>query len=91
MQKRVSRRISKIITVSECSKRDISREFRLPAERFCVVPNGINTDFFYPLAGVKRANDQILVTNSADTPLKGLRYLLEAIAGSAVNGRSGSS
>jgi glycosyltransferase involved in cell wall biosynthesis len=80
MQKRVSRRIPKIITVSECSKRDIGREFRLPAERFRVIPNGINTDCFYPLDGVKRADDLILVTNSADTPLKGLRYLLEAIA-----------
>ena len=80
MQKRVSRRIPKIITVSECSKRDIGREFRLPAERFRVVPNGINTDCFYPLSGVKRADHQILVTNSADTPLKGLRYLLEAVA-----------
>ena len=80
MQKRVSRRISNIITVSECSKRDIGREFRLPAERFRVVPNGINTDCFYPLNGVKRADHQILVTNSADTPLKGLRYLLEAVA-----------
>ena len=80
MQKRVSRRIPKIITVSECSKRDVGREFRLPPERFRVVPNGINTDCFYPLDGVKRADDLILVTNSADTPLKGLRYLLEAVA-----------
>lgn len=80
MQKRVSRRISKIITVSECSKRDIGREFRLPPDRFRVVPNGINTDYFYPLGGVKRAEHQILVTNSADTPLKGLRFLLEAVA-----------
>lgn len=80
MQKRVSRRLPKIITVSECSKRDIGREFRLPRERFRVVPNGINTDFFYPLKGVKREEDMLLVTNSADTPLKGLRYLLEAVA-----------
>jgi glycosyltransferase involved in cell wall biosynthesis len=80
MQKRVSRRIPNIITVSECSKRDIGREFRLPAERFRVVPNGTNTDYFYPMRGVKRADNQILVTNSADTPLKGLRYLLEAVA-----------
>ena len=80
MQKRVSRRIPKIITVSECSKRDIGREFHLPADRFRVVPNGINTDYFYPLDGVRRADDLILVTNSADTPLKGLRYLLEAVA-----------
>jgi glycosyltransferase involved in cell wall biosynthesis len=80
MQKRVSRRLSHIITVSECSRRDISREFDIPPHRFRIVPNGINTDYFYPLKGVKRADNQLLVTNSADTPLKGLRYLLEAVA-----------
>jgi glycosyltransferase involved in cell wall biosynthesis len=80
MQKRVSRRLSHIITVSDCSRRDISREFAIPAHRFRIVPNGINTDFFYPLAGIRRAENRLLVTNSADTPLKGLRYLLEAAA-----------
>ncbi|MBE0557302.1 MAG: glycosyltransferase family 4 protein, partial [Proteobacteria bacterium] len=80
MQKRVSRRLSHIITVSACSRRDISREFEIPPQRFRIVPNGINTDFFYPLPGVKRADNQLLVTNSADTPIKGLRYLLEAAA-----------
>jgi glycosyltransferase involved in cell wall biosynthesis len=80
MQKRVSRSLARIITVSECSKRDISKDFGVPEDRFRVVPNGINTDFFYPLPGVQRADNQLLVTNSADTPLKGLRYLLEAVA-----------
>ncbi len=80
MQKRVSRRLSHLITVSECSRRDISREFAIPPQRFRIVPNGINTDYFYPLPGVKRADNRLLVTNSADTPLKGLRYLLEAVA-----------
>jgi glycosyltransferase involved in cell wall biosynthesis len=80
MQKRVSRRLSHIITVSECSQRDISREFRISPLRFRVVPNGINTDYFYPLKGIQRENNQIVVTNSADTPLKGLRYLLEAVS-----------
>ena len=80
MQKRVSRRLARIITVSECSKKDISKDFGISEDRFRVVPNGINTDFFYPLPDVKRADNQLLVTNSADTPLKGLRYLLEAVA-----------
>jgi glycosyltransferase involved in cell wall biosynthesis len=80
MQRRVSRRLSHIITVSESSSKDIAREFRINPRRFHVVPNGINTDYFYPLPLVKRADHQILVTNSADTPLKGLRFLLEAVA-----------
>ena len=80
MQKRVSRRLSHIITVSKCSQRDISRAFRISPQRFRVVPNGINTDYFYPLKDVERAHNQLLITSSADTPMKGLRYLLEAVA-----------
>ena len=80
MQKRVSRTFSHIITVSECARKDISREFKIPENRFRVVPNGINTDLFYPLEGVQREPNRIIVTNSADTPLKGLYYLLQGIA-----------
>lgn len=80
MQKRVSRKLSHIITVSEASKDDISREFAIPPHKFRVVANGINTDIFHPAPGVKREDNQIMVTNSADTPLKGLRYLIEAVA-----------
>ncbi len=80
MQKRVSRRLSHIITVSERSKKDISRDFNTSSRKFRIVPNGINTDFFYPLPHIERSKDQIIVTSSADTPLKGLRYLLEAVA-----------
>jgi glycosyltransferase involved in cell wall biosynthesis len=68
------------VTVSECARSDISKAFRVPSERFRVVPNGIDTKLFYPRPEVERAPNRILVTNSADTPLKGLRYLLLALA-----------
>ena len=80
MQARVSRRLSHIITVSEASKKDIGQAFSIPSHRFRVVANGINTDIFHPLPGVKRLENCIMVTNSADTPLKGLRYLIEAVS-----------
>jgi len=80
MQKRVARAFSRIITVSECAGSDISREFDIPLNRFRVVPNGINTDIFYPVSGIEREKGRIIVTNSADTPLKGLFYLLKALA-----------
>jgi glycosyltransferase involved in cell wall biosynthesis len=80
MQKRVARSLSPIITVSDCARSDISREFGIPAGRFRVVPNGINTDLFRPLPGVERAAGRIIVTNSADMPLKGLTHLLAAVA-----------
>ncbi len=80
MQKRVSRFLSHIITVSECARDDISKAFGVSPARFRIVPNGVNTDLFRPLPHVQRMRNHLIVTNSADTPLKGLRYLLEAVA-----------
>jgi glycosyltransferase involved in cell wall biosynthesis len=79
MQIKVARKLSKIITVSEFAGDDISREFNIPRHRFKVVPNGINTDLFYPLPEIEREKNHIIVTNSADMPLKGLDYLLKAV------------
>lgn len=80
MQKRVSRTLAKIITVSECSRRDISLDFKVAERKFTVVPNGIDTDIFHPLPHLPREKNRLIVTNSADTPLKGLYYLLQAVA-----------
>lgn len=79
MQKYVARHLKKIITVSDFSKHDISKEFEIPEQRFVTIPNGINTELFHPIDYIKRESDRIIVTNSADTPLKGLYYLLYAI------------
>jgi glycosyltransferase involved in cell wall biosynthesis len=80
MQKRVAQRLSPLITVSESARRDIAKEFRLPVQNLRVVPNGIKTDLFYPMPKIAREKNLIMVTNSADTALKGLSYLLLAIA-----------
>ncbi|MBU1340924.1 MAG: glycosyltransferase family 4 protein [Proteobacteria bacterium] len=81
MQKRVAKKLSHIITVSQSSKKDIAREFNIPESRFKTIPIGIDTDHFYPLETVKKKFNRIIVTNSADTPLKGLYHLLFAIKG----------
>ena len=80
MQKKVARTLPRIITVSNASKRDIGRDFKIPPKRFWVIPNGIDTDQFYPMPEIKREKNRIIVTSSAETPLKGLRYLLQAVA-----------
>jgi glycosyltransferase involved in cell wall biosynthesis len=80
MQKRVSRTLRRIITVSECARADIARDFKIPPERFTVVPNGINTRLFYPIPEIRREPGRIITTNSSDVPLKGLYYLLHALA-----------
>ena len=80
MQKKVSKNLSHVITVSEQSKRDVAKEFAIPVQRLHVVPNGIDTDMFRPLPEVKREENRIITTTSSDVPIKGLRYLLEAAA-----------
>lgn len=80
MQKRVARRMPAIITVSDRTRRDISQEFRIPEDRFRIVPNGIDIDRFHPLPGVARVPGRIIATTSADTPLKGMYHLLHALA-----------
>lgn len=80
MQKKVARKLSHIITVSECSRRDIAEEFFINESKFRVVYNGVNMEYFYPVPNPRRPDNSLIVTNSADTPLKGLRYLLQAVA-----------
>jgi glycosyltransferase involved in cell wall biosynthesis len=80
MQKRVARSLNRIITVSMSAKNDISRDFGISGQKFHIVPNGINTNLFYPIPEIEREKNRVIVTNSADTPLKGLFYLFKAVA-----------
>jgi glycosyltransferase involved in cell wall biosynthesis len=80
MQKRVARCLYPIITVSGCARGDVCREYRVPAANTRVVPNGIDTELFRPIEGIEREPGRIIVTNSADMPLKGLVHLLHAAA-----------
>ncbi len=79
MQKYVAKRLNHIITVSDFSKNDISKEFKIPEKKIISIPIGIDTDLFYPLDNIKKDPERLIVTNSADTPLKGLYHLLHAI------------
>jgi glycosyltransferase involved in cell wall biosynthesis len=78
-QLRVARRLDRILTVSQASRRDIGREYGVALERTHVVGNGINLDGFHPIEGVARGEDRLITTLSADSPLKGFRYLLDAL------------
>ena len=78
MQKRVVKIFPHIITVSKNARDDIVKDFKVPSQRLQIIPNGINTDLFHPIPEIKREKNRIIATNSADTPLKGLHYLLRA-------------
>ena len=80
MQSQVARRMPHVLTVSESSKGDIHRDYEVPLENMHVVPVGVDPDIFKPVPGVQRVPGRILCTTSSDVTLKGLKYLLEAMA-----------
>ena len=81
MQARVARRVARagpVITVSESSRRDIYRDFRLPAGSVEIVPLGVDTRVFHPRG--HRVPGRIVAVASADSPVKGVSVLLRAVA-----------
>jgi glycosyltransferase involved in cell wall biosynthesis len=80
MQMDVARRIPRLVTVSESSRRDIAAQMGVPIERLHVVPVGVDPEIFAPLPGVARVPGRVMTTASADVPMKGLTPLLEALA-----------
>ncbi|MDL9936561.1 glycosyltransferase family 4 protein [Gordonia sp. ABSL1-1] len=78
MQGRVSRRIPELLTVSRSSEVDIRKAFDIPAGRITTIPLGVDTEVFAP--AVERVPGRIVCVASADAPLKGVSYLLEAVA-----------
>jgi len=80
MQQKVITRLHHVVTVSDCSRQDIARDFGLQPAGIALVHNGIDTAEFRPLPEVERRPLRLMATSSADAPLKGLRYLLLAFA-----------
>ncbi len=80
MQTRVANRMPRLITVSKNSLADIHADHEVPLDRLHVVPVGVDQELFRPLPGVERIPGRLITTASADVTMKGLRYLLEAVA-----------
>lgn len=80
MQTEVARRLDRVITVSENSFKDISADHKVDPDRMHIVPVGVDPELFLPVEGVKRTPGMLITTASADVAMKGLRYLLEAVA-----------
>ncbi len=80
MQVSVAREIPRILTVSQSSAGDLARELGVDRRKISVVPIGVDTDLYAPHPDIPREQGLICTTASADVPLKGLRYLIEAVS-----------
>jgi glycosyltransferase involved in cell wall biosynthesis len=87
MQARVARQLAKqagpLITVSESSRQDICRDFKVPRERVRIIPLGVDTRVFHPAGtdhSAGRVPGRIVAVASADSALKGTSTLLRAVA-----------
>ena len=79
MQQQVARQIPDLLTVSSSSAADIVTDFGVSPDQLHVVPLGVNTDLFKP-GSRPRQPGRVIAIASADTPLKGVRTLLHAVA-----------
>jgi glycosyltransferase involved in cell wall biosynthesis len=80
MQGRVAQRMPRIVVVSENSIDDIHTDMGVDRERMRLVHVGVDPDLFKPMPEVTRIPGRLITTASADVELKGLRFLLEAMA-----------
>ncbi len=80
MQGRVAQRMPRIVVVSENSIDDIHTDMGVDRERMRLVHVGVDPDLFKPMPEVTRIPGRLITTASADVELKGLKFLLEAMA-----------
>ncbi|EGD54320.1 glycosyltransferase family 4 protein [Gordonia neofelifaecis] len=78
MQGRVARRIPSLLTVSNSSEQDIRKAFHVAPGALATIPLGVDVDLYAPRG--ERVPGRIVCVASADAPLKGVSYLLEAVA-----------
>jgi glycosyltransferase involved in cell wall biosynthesis len=80
MQARVARQMPRIVVVSENSIKDIHDDFGVSLDRMRLVPVGVDPELFRPRPDIARVPGRLITTASADVALKGLAYLVEAMA-----------
>ena len=80
MQGKVASQMPRIVVVSENSIADIHTDMGVSLDRMRLVPVGVDPELFTPLPHIARKPAHLISTASADVALKGLSYLLEALA-----------
>ena len=78
MQMKAARALDPLIVVSDSTKRDVHCDFDVPMESMVRIHHGIDHELFTPQPHITRKTNRLMVTASADVPLKGLIYLIRA-------------
>tara|TARA_B100001245_G_C22850995_1_gene409097 strand:+ start:104 stop:1321 length:1218 start_codon:yes stop_codon:yes gene_type:complete len=78
MQIKVARKLDPIIVVSENTRKDLVKDFKIDPKKTRKVLHGIDHETFKPIKNIARAKNRLITTASADVPLKGLIYLIRA-------------
>ena len=80
MQGKVASKMPRVVVVSKNSIDDIHTDMKVSLDRMRLVPVGVDQELFSPKPLVQRKPGHMITTASADVALKGLSYLLEALA-----------
>ncbi|MCH7599486.1 MAG: glycosyltransferase family 4 protein [Myxococcales bacterium] len=79
MQQQVAPRLASIVTVSEASRKEIERYFKIPEKEIPVVYNGTDCEIFHPCADVEKDTDLLFVGRTEDRK-KGIGTMIEALS-----------
>jgi len=79
MQTYVTRRLERIITVSQSSSGEIQRSFKIPADKLRIVYNGIDTEMYQTDKHRNKERNGLIMVGNTDDRKKGIIYLLEAM------------
>jgi glycosyltransferase involved in cell wall biosynthesis len=80
MQIKVAQKFERILTVSSNSYDDIVADMGVDPDKLHIVHVGVDPKQFRPLPDVQPVPGRLMTTASADVAMKGLAFLLEALA-----------
>ena len=72
-------RLDRIVTVSNASRAEIERYFKIPQKLIPVVYNGTDTEIFRPVPEMEQETDLLFVGRTEDRK-KGIGTMLEALS-----------
>jgi glycosyltransferase involved in cell wall biosynthesis len=78
-EKRTYQISDKVICVSEDSKRILTEKYGINPSKIIVIPNGVDTEKFYPIESVKKINNALLYVGRIDER-KGVDFLIRSMS-----------